>query len=331
MYEAQQMKMMQGQGMDASGAMDGFKALKQVIGKEQVQAAQLTLNRYKEGKANLERRIVDNEQWYKLRHWECMRDKKEDVQPTSAWLFNCIANKHADAMDNFPSPNILPREEGDKAEAEMLTSIVPVILDQCEFEQTYSDVQNYKLKTGTGVYGVFWDKTKLNGIATSAIDAARATDIALETAECAVGMAVLADFAIPADNNYTLCSSADLKLMVIDGMAYTDGKADLSAGNYRAAFVFADPLTIPANAFKGIVELTVVHLPSYVHSIGEQTFADCAALGKVYCEGITPPAVEADSFEALDLATMTLYVHKVVESEYQNDAFWGTFGTINNF
>ena len=164
MYEAQQAQMMQGQGRDASGALDGFKALAQVIGKEQVQAAQLTLNRYKEGKANLERRIVDNEQWYKLRHWECMRDKKEDVQPTSAWLFNCIANKHADAMDNFPSPNILPREEGDKAEAEMLTSIVPVILDQCEFEQTYSDVQNYKLKSGTGVYGVFWDKTKLNGL-----------------------------------------------------------------------------------------------------------------------------------------------------------------------
>ena len=164
MYEAQQMKMMQGQGRDASGAMDGFKALKQVIGKEQVQAAQLTLNRYKEGKANLEKRIVDNEQWYKLRHWECMRGKSEDVQPTSAWLFNCIANKHADAMDNFPSPNILPREEGDKGEAEMLTSIVPVILDQCEFEQTYSDVQNYKLKTGTGVYGVFWDKSKLNGL-----------------------------------------------------------------------------------------------------------------------------------------------------------------------
>ena len=160
----QQERMMSGQGVDAMGAMDGFKALSQVIGKEQVQQANLTLQKYKEGKANLEKRIVDNEQWYKLRHWECMRDKKEDVQPTSAWLFNCIANKHADAMDNFPSPNILPREEGDKAEAEMLTSIIPVILDQSEFEQTYSDVTNYKLKTGTGVYGVFWDKSKLNGL-----------------------------------------------------------------------------------------------------------------------------------------------------------------------
>ena len=121
-----------------NGALNGFKALKQVIGKEQVQKAYQTLLKYKEGKANLERRIIENEQWYKLRHWECMRDKKKDIQPTSAWLFNCIANKHADAMDNFPSPNVLPREEGDKAEAEMLTSILPVILDQNEFEQTHS-------------------------------------------------------------------------------------------------------------------------------------------------------------------------------------------------
>jgi hypothetical protein len=94
-----------------------------------------------------------------------MRKKDtSEVQPTSAWLFNCIANKHADAMDNFPSPNILPREEGDKNEAEMLTSIIPVILEQNDFEEVYSDVMNYKLKMGTGVYGIFWDKSKLNGL-----------------------------------------------------------------------------------------------------------------------------------------------------------------------
>jgi hypothetical protein len=161
MYQAQQAKAME---MTGSGAMNGFKTLAQAVGKEQIEKANHILQKYKEGKANLERRIVDNEQWYKLRHWECMRDKEQEIQPVSAWLFNCIANKHADAMDNFPAPNILPREEGDKGEAEMLTSIVPVILDQCEFEQTYSDVWNYKLKTGTGVYGVFWDKNKFNGL-----------------------------------------------------------------------------------------------------------------------------------------------------------------------
>ena len=157
-------KMFNGQGRDENGVLDGFKAISQPIGKEQVEKATQTLQKYKEGKANLEKRIVDNEQWYKMRHWECMRDKKDDVQPTSAWLFNCIANKHADAMDNFPSPNILPREEGDKGEAEMLSSIVPVILEQADFEQTYSDVWNYKLKSGTGVYGIYWDSSKLNGL-----------------------------------------------------------------------------------------------------------------------------------------------------------------------
>ena len=149
------------------GAMDGFKALAQVIGKEQVQKARLTLQKYKEGKANLEQKIIQSEQWYKLRNWECMRkskEKQDQVEPVSGWLFNAIANKHASAMDNFPSPNILPREEGDKGEAEMLTSIVPVILEQNNFEDTYDVEADDKLKGGTGVYGVFWDNGKLNGL-----------------------------------------------------------------------------------------------------------------------------------------------------------------------
>lgn len=158
-------KMRRAQPQAPMGATDGFKVLAQVIGREQIQAAQLTLQKYKEGKANLERRIVENEQWYKLRHWECMRKSETNqVEPSSGWLFNSIANKHADAMDNYPSPNVLPREEGDKAEAEMLSSILPVILEQNDFEETYDNVWDYKLKAGTGIYGVFWDKEKLNGL-----------------------------------------------------------------------------------------------------------------------------------------------------------------------
>ena len=147
-----------------AGVQDGFSTLAARIGVEQIREANNTLQKYKQGKANLEQRIIDNEQWYKLRHWECMRDKKQQVQPTSAWLFNSLANKHADAMDNFPSPNILPREEGDKAEAEMLSSIIPVILEQNDFEETYDNVQDYRLKSGTGVYGIFWDNEKMNGL-----------------------------------------------------------------------------------------------------------------------------------------------------------------------
>ena len=158
----------------ASGAVSGFRVLAQVIGKEQIQKARLTLQKYKEGKSNLETKVIENEQWYKLRNWECMRKDSPEVnqvEPTSGWLFNSIANKHADAMDNFPSPNILPREEGDKGEAEMLTSIIPVVLDQNGFEETYDEESDDKLKYGIGVYGVFWDSSKLNGLGDISVEA----------------------------------------------------------------------------------------------------------------------------------------------------------------
>lgn len=125
------------------------------------------LNKYKEGKTNLEKRIINNEQWWKGRNWEQIRrpnESKSEIEPASAYLFNALANKHADAMDNFPRANILPRERGDQAEAKKLSAIIPVILDQCGFERTYSSVWNYKLKGGTGVYATLWNKNLHNGL-----------------------------------------------------------------------------------------------------------------------------------------------------------------------
>ena len=61
-YIVQQAQMQAIQNPNTYGAINGFQALAQVIGKEQVQAATQTLQKYKEGKANLEKRIVANEQ-----------------------------------------------------------------------------------------------------------------------------------------------------------------------------------------------------------------------------------------------------------------------------
>ena len=138
------------------------------IGKEQVQKAQGILQKYKDAKASLESRVVENERWYKIRHWEVVGAQqsghKNDPRPTSAWLFNSLANKHADFMDNYPEPNVLPREEGDKQNAKQLSEIMPVILERNEFEQTYNDAAWYKLKQGTCCYGVFWNNKLENGL-----------------------------------------------------------------------------------------------------------------------------------------------------------------------
>jgi hypothetical protein len=137
------------------------------IGKDEIKKALETFMRYRQGKEALDARIVENEEWFKLRHWDQFAGKKinpADPRPASAWLLNSIANKHADAMDNYPVPAVLPRERDDQEDAKALSEILPVVLEQNEFEQTYSDLWWYKLKTGTGVYGVFWDPDKNNGL-----------------------------------------------------------------------------------------------------------------------------------------------------------------------
>lgn len=43
--------------------------------------------------------------------------QREEIRPASAWLFNTLLNKHADAMDNYPEPVVLPRSRDDEREA----------------------------------------------------------------------------------------------------------------------------------------------------------------------------------------------------------------------
>ncbi len=147
-------------------AQQPTQQLIQPIGKEQVNKARETLEKYKRGKKALENKIVKNEKWWKMRHWEMMQteETKEDPKPASGWLFNTIISKHADYMDAYPSSDILPREAGDVEEAKRLTSIIPVVMEQNGYKNVYSDESYYKLKNGTGVYGIFWDKSKLNGL-----------------------------------------------------------------------------------------------------------------------------------------------------------------------
>ena len=139
------------------------------IGTEEVRRAADILRRYHAGKRQLEQRIIDNEHFWKLRHWQQMEKTGQggnpaDPQPTSGWLVNCILSKHADAMDCYPEPTVLPREPGDREEAGKLTRILPVILKKNGFKRTYSSAWWYKLKSGCAVYGVFWDAAKLNGL-----------------------------------------------------------------------------------------------------------------------------------------------------------------------
>lgn len=141
----------------------------QPVDKKKIRELATILGKYREGKQNHDNRVTKNYDYYKMLQWEAMEEErkgkvKQQIQPRSGWLFNSIANKHADAMDNYPRPNILAREKSDEDEAKKLSAIIPVVLDQCEFEKTYDENNWHKPVGGTAVYGVFWNKDKHNGL-----------------------------------------------------------------------------------------------------------------------------------------------------------------------
>lgn len=143
-----------------------------VIDKKAIDKAIQTLKEYKDGKRNFESRVVEEERWWKLRHWDVIRGKSAEgmsdaekrPEPTSAWMFNSIANKHADIMDNYPEPNVLPREPMDEESAQTLSSILPVVFERNEYEQTYDRAAWYKLKHGVSAKGVFWNPELESGL-----------------------------------------------------------------------------------------------------------------------------------------------------------------------
>ncbi len=135
-----------------------------VIGQAEVDRAYDTLREYKNGKAALEARVIANEEWWKQHNGHYDKNGKPVDGENTAWLFNSVANKHADAMDNKPCANVLAREKDDEVTAETLSSIIPVILDRNRFAETYSDCWYDKLIGGVGIYAVQWDNTLMGGL-----------------------------------------------------------------------------------------------------------------------------------------------------------------------
>lgn len=139
------------------------------IGPNELKKFMKVLQNYKTGKSQTDKRIIASEQWWKLRNTEEEQKETEvgkdgGFTSKSGWLHNVIVSKHADAMESFPEPNILPREKADEEEAKLLSDIIPCILENNNFEKTYSDAMWQKMKTGTGCYKIVWDQNLLNGL-----------------------------------------------------------------------------------------------------------------------------------------------------------------------
>lgn len=136
---------------------------------ERIREAELLLDKYRAGKASVEQRVIAAQQWWKMRNWEQIEQERgtkgtQAKKSSTAWLWNCIVGKHAEAMDAYPEPLFLARSQDDEAEAKHLSEIVPVVLEQNGFEETYSQCAWQKETEGTAIYGVYWDGRAMNGM-----------------------------------------------------------------------------------------------------------------------------------------------------------------------
>ena len=108
------------------------------------------LYKYRDGKQLLDDKIKDNYEWWKQRHWHLLKGKQvaegsktvdmvnKEPEPTTAHLFNCIQNKHADAMDNIPELIFLPVSKDDEQTCSILNKIIPVVNERSKFTRAYS-------------------------------------------------------------------------------------------------------------------------------------------------------------------------------------------------
>lgn len=152
------------------------------IGTQDVIRARARFEEFRAAKSILDAVTRENEDWYRLRHMQYVdgggktqRDyfsgeeavkgvMGSKVEPTSALLLNSVKNKHADAMDNVPRCNVIPRSEEDEEEAYKLSKLLPSLLERIRFERTYSDMAWLKPVQGWGVYAVYWDKDAEDGV-----------------------------------------------------------------------------------------------------------------------------------------------------------------------
>ncbi|MBO5671181.1 MAG: hypothetical protein J6S41_06490, partial [Clostridia bacterium] len=156
------------------------------IGIPQIRRFTEILQRYRTAKAAVDARYAEAERWWRLRNtgeeghrYALARDGGH--HSASAWLHNVIVNKHADATEAYPEPLILPRGEEDVEEAEMLSRILPCILEQNHYESTWSELAWQKLKTGTAVCKVVWDARRAGGLGDIAIERVDLRDICYDS------------------------------------------------------------------------------------------------------------------------------------------------------
>lgn len=91
------------------------------------------------------------------------QDERSHTAPPSMTLNSCIDNVIADQNDNIPEAVMVPERAETDGTADEMSDIIGFVLYQADWPDTYQQLMEDSVVTGTGVAQVFWDEDMMDG------------------------------------------------------------------------------------------------------------------------------------------------------------------------
>ena len=86
-----------------------------------------------------------------------MQRGRSMTSPAGNTLGSCIDSAIADQIDNMPEAKLIPEREETAQSAEEMSDVVAYVLYQARWADTYQQIMEDSIVTGTGVAQTFWD------------------------------------------------------------------------------------------------------------------------------------------------------------------------------
>lgn len=103
-------------------------------------------------------------QMHEAREMRARRQRERSMtSPGSNTLGSCIDNAIADQIDNMPEAKMAPEREETAKSAEEMSDVVAYVLYQARWSDTYHQLMEDSVVTGTGVAQTFWDEDMEHG------------------------------------------------------------------------------------------------------------------------------------------------------------------------
>lgn len=107
---------------------------------------------------------AEHAQMHEAREMRARRQSERSAtSPAGNTLGSCIDNAVADQIDNMPEAKMAPEREETAQSAEEMSDVVAYVLYQARWSDTYQQLMEDSVVTGTGVAQAYWDEDMEHG------------------------------------------------------------------------------------------------------------------------------------------------------------------------